>query len=344
MVFYNEIKIMLKKTTIICWFLLLILLSCDNGQGNKGKIIPNIGNTNSIAQTNPSIMVFPSDAYLKRIGCINEFENQGIISYSRDYNKAFIEDEELKFIISSIEESFSQSGYPLESLEQLLKQRTNEGAMDEADNIIKDQKTLLMNTARPDFIIEVSYDNKQDPNSRNPKKILNYTLSAIDMYTNKVIASITRADITNGNEVNSASSIIKKDLINNIPDFENQIKQRFADEITNGVEINLRLTAEGDTKFSFGDECLGTENYNDWVNKWLKANTVKSTYKPIKNTEKELRYTNVRIMTHKGNGERYTAYDFANDLKGEFSKSCGVKASNKTQGIGDAYLIVSGLR
>ena len=37
-------------------------------------------------------------------------------------------------------------------------------------------------------------------------------------------------------------------------------------------------------------------------------------------------------------------FDFTNDLKNSFSKACGIKATNRTQGIGDAYLIVSGLK
>jgi len=267
-----------------------------------------------------------------------------VASYSRDYKKAFIQDSELKFVIASVEESFAKVGYPLENLEQQLKQIDNENGMDAMEGISKDARTALMNSARPDFIIEIDYEYSQDPMSRDPKKILNYIITALDVYTNKTVASITRADVGKDNPDGSLPALIKSDLAGNIADFQNQIKQRFADELANGVEISLRITTEEKVNFNLTDECLGNQNYNDWVNEWLKKNTVKSTFKPVKNTDKELRFTNVRIKPKTADGQRYTAFDFANDLKKDFSKACGIAATNRTQSIGDAYLTVTGLK
>ena len=326
--------------------LLIILTSCNFNKlkptENESQSLESEGN--AIDKMNPTLMIFPSDALLKRLGCINEIENQGIVSYSRNYGKAFIEDSDLKFAISSVEESFASNGYPLENLEQQLKQIDNDNAMDAMEDVAKDARTLLMNTARPDFIIEIDYEYKQDPNSRNPKKILNYILTALDVYTNKSVASITQADVEDENGNSSLASIIKNDLEKHISEFQSQIKQRFADELANGVEITLRITADESANLNLTDECLGSQNYNDWVNDWLKKNTVRSSFKPMKNTDKELKYTNVRIKPKTENGERYSAFDFTNDLKNSFSKACGIKATNRTQGIGDAYLIVSGLK
>lgn len=289
-------------------------------------------------------MVFPSDALLKRLGCIKEIKNQGTTSYQRDYSKSCIQDSELKFVIASVEESFSKIGYPLENLEQQLKQITNENAMDAMESVSKDTRTMLMNTARPDFVIEIDYEYAQDPMSRNPKKILNYILTAYDAYTNKSVATITRADVGKGNENASLAALISLDLNKNIGNFQKQIKERFSDELANGIEITLRLTTEENANFKFSDECLGSENYNDWINAWLKKNTIQSTFKPVKNTDKEIKYTNLRIKPKTKTGQRYSAFDFANDLKNDFSKACGAKATNRTQGIGDAYLVISGLK
>jgi hypothetical protein len=302
-------------------------------------------NTETIKhQLSPTLMIFPSDALLKRLGCIDEIENQGTISYKRNYGKALIEDSDLKFAIASVEESFSSNGYPMENLEQQLKQIDNDNSMDAMEGILKDARTMLMNTARPDFIIEIDYEYKQDPNSRNPKKILNYILTALDVYTNKSVASITQADMEVENGNCSLASLIKNDLGKHISEFQSQINQRFTDELDNGVEITLRITVDENTNFNLTDECLGSQNYNDWVNEWLKKNTVRSSFKPIKNTDKELKYTNVRIKPKTENGERYSAFDFTNDFKNSFSKACGIKATNRTQGIGDAYIIISGLK
>lgn len=337
------------KQLLSCLIFSIFIISCgSNNSDNSLKPTEEesqklASEGNAIDQTNPTLMVFPSDALLKRLGCIKEIENQGITSYQRDYSKSFIQDSELKFAIASVEECFSKIGYPLENLEQQLKQINNDNAMDAMEGISKDARTMLMNTARPDFIIEIDYEYKQDPMSRNPKKSLNYIITAYDAYTNKSVASITRADVGKG-ESSSLAVLIKSDLPANMSDLQQQIKQRFADALANGIEITLRLTTEENANFKFSDECLGSENYNDWINSWLKKNTVKSTFKPVKNTDKELRFTNVRIKPKTENGQRYSAFDFASDLKKDFSKGCGAKATNRTQGIGDAYLVISGLK
>ena len=337
------------KTIFYCLLCFVFIASC--GPNHETSFKPDEKEAvnfetegNAIDQTNPTLMIFPSDALLKRLDCIKGVENQGVTAYERDYNKSFIQDSELKFVIASVEECFSKMGYPLENLEQQLKQIANDNAMDAMEGVSKDARTLLMNTARPDFIIEVDYEYKQDQRSRNPKKILNYIITALDAYTNKSVASLTRADLGSGEENISLGVLIKADLDQNIGAFQKQIKQRFSDQLANGIEITLRMTTDGNANFKFSDECLGNENYNDWINSWLKTNTIRSSFKPVKNTDKEMKFTNVRIKSKNDNGQRYSAFDFANDLKNDFSKGCGAKAINRTQGIGDAYLVISGLK
>lgn len=203
----------------------LILLSSCGSSDETSKLVPNAEQSetlktegNAIDQTNPALMVMPSDALLKRLGCLKQIENQGLISYERNFDKAFINDSELKFVIASIEEAFSKAGYPLENLEQQLKSINNEKAMDDVEELSKDPRTLLMNTARPDFIIEVDYEFKQDPNSRNPKKILTYIVTALDTYSSKSVGSITRADIGKENTGSGFAALIKEDLTANMGD------------------------------------------------------------------------------------------------------------------------------
>ena len=328
----------MKTKRLIYILIAFLLFSCNNRNINDGNKKDNVN------LLNPTLMIFPSDALLKRLGCLKEVENQGTTSYDRNYSKAFIQDSELKFVIASIEESFSKSNYPLENLEQNLKQINDSKTMDAVDGISTDAKTLLMNTARPDFIIEIDYEYKQDPTSRNPKKILTYLITAINAYTNKTIASITRADIGKDNEGSSLSGLIKDDLSDNIADFQKQINQHFSDMLDNGIEITFRISTDENANLHLGDECLGSVNYNDWVNDWLKQHTINSSFKSVISTEKELKFTNVRIKSKTEKGEKYTAFDFTNDLKKDFSKACGVSAKNQTQGIADAYLVLTGLK
>lgn len=289
-------------------------------------------------------MIIPSDALLSRVGCLKSIDNQGKISYFRDYNAAFIKEANLKSTIASVEQFFSDANYPLENLEQQLKSLDNNSAMEEIDSIAKDAKTLLMNTARPDFVVELDYQAEQDPTTRDPKLVLSYQLVCLDVCTNKAIGSISRSNIGVVENEGSFGGLLNDDLKKSFPDFKKQIQKRFSDEINNGTEIVLRITTDNNANLKLSDECLGNVNYNDWINDWLKKNTVNSTYKPVSNTDNELRFTNVRIKTKGNDGLKFTAYDFANQLKADISKACGIKSQNKSQGIGEAYIVVSGLR
>ena len=320
--------------------LTFVVLSFSCGSNNNNQLSSLKAKNNLIK---PSLIIFPSDALLKRLRCLTKTENQGTISYIRDYKKAFIKDSELKFIISSIEEIFATNGYPVENLEQQLKQIENENAIDDIESISKDSKTLLVNNIKPDFIIEIDYESQQDPNSRNPKKLVDYLLSARDVYTNKTVASVTEADINNPDN-KSTMAIIKSNIEDKKNNFLAQLNQRFKDINQNGVEITLRITIDNNANLNLTDECLGSENYNDYINAWLKSNTLNQSYTPIKNTDKEIRYTNIRIKSKTSEGEKYLAYDFANDLKKDLSKGCGILVINKTQGIGDAYITVKGIK
>jgi hypothetical protein len=211
----------------------LMLLSCNsvsNDNNLKGAT------KGAIGQIKPSLMVFPSDALLKRMRCLEEIDNQGSNSYVRDYKKAFINDSELKFVIASVEELFSKNGYPIENLEQLIKQIDNENAIDDMESIDKDSKTILMNTARPDFIIEIDYESRQDPSTRNPNILITYILTAIDVYTNKTVASITQPDIKNPDN-KSFGALIKESLENRIGEFQGQLNTRFEDIMEKPLKV-----------------------------------------------------------------------------------------------------------
>tara|TARA_B110000285_G_scaffold102568_1_gene116720 strand:+ start:1408 stop:2340 length:933 start_codon:yes stop_codon:yes gene_type:complete len=293
--------------------------------------------SNAINQSMPSVMVVPSDAMLKRMNCLKEVENQGTTSYARDYAKSFIQDSELKFVIAEIESQFSAKGFSLENMEQTLKMINNNNAMDEMEGVARDLRAELMNTARPDYIIELDYELKQDPKSRNINKTLTYIVKCMDVYTNKSVASITRANVGQTSENNDVPGLVKEDFSDAIGELSTGITNHFKDLLANGIEITLRLAVLNTSTIALDDDC-GDEEIGEKVITWLKENTVNSTYKMAKNTETEMYFTNVRILTQDESGNSYTAYDFAKDLKKGLKKGCGLSISNKTQSLGDSFL------
>jgi nucleoside diphosphate kinase len=324
----------------------LIFSSCGDSSNASNSMLPTNADSrsakkesNAITKSMPSVMVVPSDAMLKRMDCLKETNNQGVTSYSRDYAKSFIQDSELKFVIAEIESQFSNKGFSLENMEQTLKMLNNNNAMDEMEGIARDLRAELMNTAKPDYVIELDYELKQDPKSRNINKTLTYIVKCMDVYTNKSVASITRANIGKTSENNDVPGLVKEDFSNSIGELSTGITSHFKDLLANGIEITLRLAVLNSSAVALDDDC-GDEEIGERVVTWLKENTVNSTYKMAKNTETEMFFTNVRIFTQDESGNSYSAYDFAKDLKKGLKKGCGLSVSNKTQSWGDAFIQV----
>lgn len=323
-----------------------LLYSCGNK--NKGGLMPTDNQvsskkqtSNAITQSMPTLMVFPSDAMLQRMGFLKEIQNQGTISYQRDYQQAFIKNPEIKFAIAVIQEEFAKVGFALEDMEQQLKQISNNNAMDEMSDYARDNRAELLNTVRPDYIIELDYDLNTEAKSRNLNKSLNYSIRGLDVYTNKAIASITKANAGVDKKENDVASIIKDDLPVSLQEFRQQITNHYADLLANGIEITLRVVTSNTSDVNIDDDC-GDQELNERINNWLKDNTINQSFKMSKNTSTEMFFTNVRIYANTEDGKKYTAYDFSGELNKALKKGCGLKTRNRTQSLGDALVLIEG--
>jgi hypothetical protein len=307
--------------------------------GCSGDKLPAAGKEEASSQTMPTIMIFPSDALMLRMGFLKEVPNQGTMSYQRDYQEAFIRNPEIKFAISSLQEEFSKNGFKLEDMEQQLKQITNNNAMDDANGLAKDIKSELLNTVRPDYIIEVDYENKINEMSRNGDGAMTFTIKCLDVYTNKAVASCTEANVKMEANSSNMAAAIKSVIGKSMGDFKTQIGNHFTDLKKNGVEITLRVATKNDSGISLDDDC-GDEEIGEKIIAWLKQNTKNQAFKMVKNTKTEMYFTNIRIKSHTDEGAKYTAYDFAKDLKKGLKKGCSLEVENSTQSIGDAMVII----
>jgi hypothetical protein len=343
----------MRKTTFLLFFLYtcaLFLSACGGKSGGDGGLLPGDGQVksaleggNAITQSMPTLMVFPSDAMLDRLGALKTVENQGITSYQRDYQKAFIKNPDLKFAIAAVQEEFSKVGFPLEDMEQQLKQVANNNALDEMGEVARDARAELLNTVRPDYIIELDYELKTDAKSRNINKALNYSVKTLDVYTNKAVASITKANVGIDKAENDVPSLLKSDFPAALTDLKKQITGHYANLIANGVEITLRVAVSKTSDVKIDDDC-GDQELSERINNWLKDNTVKQAFKLTKNTSTEMAFTNVRIAAKTKDGKKYTAYDFAGELNRAMKNGCSLKSKNRTQSLGDAFVFIDGTK
>lgn len=285
-------------------------------------------NVNAIDQALPQIMILPSDRVLKEFNSLKETAN-GI---ERNYQSYLINSSSNKAYTSAIQNEFNQMGYPLNDLEQTLKQLSNRSATDEADQLAKDAKTLLLNTAKPDIIVEFDY--KTTLNHKTFKKSLDYTLTFIDAYTNKVIS--TKTSSLNGDDFDQS---IKRE----IPSISNELQRYFSDVLTKGREISVRITVENSSNINLQDESIEGDIYANWIDDYMDTHTVKGSYRLNTNTKYELSYTNVRIATLNDDGTQHSAYQWGRDFARTMRKKLGVKVNNMSQGLADVHLVITGM-
>ena len=67
---------------------------------------------------------------------------------------------------------------------------------------------------------------------------------------------------------------------------------------------------------------------------------MKGAYKMMINTDKELSFTNVRINLLQEDGTQYGVYDWTRDLQKNLRKNLGIKATNRSQGLGEIELTI----
>ena len=157
---------------------------------------------NAVEQARPTIMVIPGDQTLQNFKCLTTQKANGRDYILRDYKNYLLKDDRAKRIISTIQNEFNAQNYPLSDFEQTLKQLDTQEALDMADGFEKDAKTMLLTVAQPDIILELTYDTSRDKMSMTShnysgkgEKNINFTLNALDAYTNKVVATMTASNI-----------------------------------------------------------------------------------------------------------------------------------------------------
>lgn len=326
--------------------LAICTISCS---GNKNKSLAERASAsgdyesedvNAIQQTLPTIMVLPSDNLLEEYNSLQTKTYEGRKFVLRDYQQYLLANNDNQHILSTVQGAFVDMNYPLNDLEQTLKQLNTQEATDMADNLEKDSKTLLLATAQPDIILELDYKNKMDLASHDVNnRQLSYTLRAIDAYTNKVVATINESGIENSNVVET----MQKSLNDKLPKLSEDITKYFSDILYRGREVTVRVAVEKGSSIKLSDENVEGDTYSDWIVDYMNTHTTKGAYKLQRNTDNELYFVNVRIRLLNEDGTQHSVYDWTREFRSAIRKNLGVKATNKAQGLGEIMITISGL-
>ena len=122
----------------------LAIVSCGNSnsklkslaEGASGNIVAYENSAvNAIQQALPTLMVLPSDRLMEGCGALTTQTVNGKSVIMRDYNKVFTSREEMNTLVSVIQNAFVQLNYPIQDLEQTLKQLETQEALDMVDGM-----------------------------------------------------------------------------------------------------------------------------------------------------------------------------------------------------------------
>lgn len=334
----------------------LIMASCGGGNKQSNGLTEGASgdmdayeqsDVNAIEQARPAIMVIPGDQVLQNFKCLTTQKANGRDYILRDYKNYMLKDDRAKRIISTIQNEFNAQNFPLNDFEQALKQLDTQDALDMADDLEKDAKTMLLTVTQPDIILELTYDTSRDKISMTShnysgrgEKNVSFTLNALDAYTNKVVATMTASNIKG----ESTTETIQESIKEGMPKFQQDITKYFSDILTRGRDITVRIAVEKGCNINLSDESIEGDTYADWIMDYIKTHTVKGAYKMQRNTAKELYFVNCRIKLLNEDGTQYGVYDWTRDLQKNLRKNLGLKCTNKAQGLGEVLISVQGIQ
>ena len=290
----------------------------------------------------PELMVIPSDVWCISNGYYTEVENMGIITKVPNYKQALQENMGLKLAIAKINDLMAERQFPLQSLEQTIKnleQRRMEDNMTTSkagNELAESPLDEVARTAKCDIILELSWEVKDF----GPKHSISYILEARDAYTSK---SIGAASGTGAQSFSADVDVLLEEaIVSHMDNFNNRLMDHFTEMQTIGREISLDIkvfannAAGVDLETEFGDDEL-----IDIINNWLQYNTVQGRFSMPYASENIANFTQVRIPVYDERGRAIDANGFAKNLakvlrKEPFNIPCKVLV----KGLGRAVIIL----
>ncbi|MBQ7631477.1 MAG: hypothetical protein IJS82_01790 [Paludibacteraceae bacterium] len=290
----------------------------------------------------PELMVIPSDVWCISNGYYTEIDNLGATTKVPNYKQALQENMGLKLAIAKINDLMAERQFPLQSLEQTIKnleQRRMEDNLTTSkagNELAESPLDEVARTAKCDIILELSWDVKKV----GPKNSLSYILEARDAYTSK---SIGAASGTGAPSISADVDVLLEEaIVSNMDNFNNRLMDHFTEMQTIGREISLDIKvfannpAGIDLETEFGDDEL-----IDIINNWLQVNTIQGRFSMPYASENVANFTQVRIPVYDERGRAIDANGFAKQLSKYLRKEpYNIPTKVLVKGLGRAVIIL----
>ena len=266
----------------------------------------------------PELMVIPSDVWCINNGYYTEVQNMGITAKVPNYKQALQENMGLKLAIAKLNDLMAERQFPLQSLEQTIKnleQRRMEDnlTMSKAGNELAESPLdEVARIAKCDIIMELSWEVK-------------------DFGPKHSIAYIADVDV-----------LLEEAIVANMDNFVNRLMDHFTEMQTIGREVTLdiKVFANNAAGVDLETEFDG-EELVDIIENWLQLNTVQGRFSRQYSSENVANFTQVRIPVYDERGRAIDANGFAKGLAKMLKKEpYNIPCKVLVKGLGRAVIIL----
>lgn len=294
----------------------------------------------------PTIMVVPSKIYCNNHGCLNEYDNQGVIEQIPDYQKALL-DNDLNIAITTLNARLTKRGFEVKNLSSALSSLKTAAAeksvmtsIEGGAAIAESPIDVLRRTAKADIWLEIDWST--NTMKGGSQKTLTFTLSAIDAYTDFVIGGVSPT--TSHNEYSSSFNIalmIESAIQGQFDPFCKTLENYFKTLLVKGRPIKLSIFVWDDFDGNLMTEFDG-EELHEIIEDWLEDNTVKGKFGSPdlspSGTTMIIEQVRIPLVNAKGRDidpSRW-AREFKNMLRNEHNIECNVSS----KGLGELLIVI----
>ncbi len=290
----------------------------------------------------PKLMVVPADAWCIRNGFVLEFDNMGTYEQIPNYKAAMQYSSDMRAMIASMGDFMQKEDFPIESLEQALKNVESDAGFDMVSTsksgsmLAESPKDKLLLQAKPDIILDLDFEEVKI----GPRTAIKFNMQAIDAYTGKIISG----NVGQGTPSSSIDKTIQlQEAVLSFKDnFLSGLMNHFNSLFKDGREIVVEVTRWDNCDIDFEEEYGDTE-LGELIEQWMTDNTVSGRFSTQMATENRMKFDQVRIPLYKNDGR--TALDargWGRGLAKYIKNTTGQECKVQSRGLGLVRITMGG--
>lgn len=264
----------------------------------------------------PSVMFVPSKLWMHEQGYTIKQDVQGIEVLSLDYDKALLQNKDLRGVLTMMNGVISNYGYLVKDFEQSLLNYKNDLSLDKSAHF-----------PEVDIRVEISWE----VSVNGPRKKVDCSLRAIDSYTEKQIAELSKSsDWIMGSSI-STIELLKEAMLSGMDNFSLNLNAFMEDTYRNGREITLQIATSPDWVSDFESVFNGIE-LELIIEDWVAKNSMNNKYFINSSTQTKMNFNQLRIPLFNANKEPINTRGWLRmlqqDLKSTYGIPCKIENSS----------------